>query len=343
MGWTSPEARELFQQFLRYDAEQRRSEFLRVTEALKDAPTTKDARDGLCALGPQDAQRALLQHAGYPLHRKIESVKTMLELFRRALADLSRAIAAFPELGTSNDRVARELLEHDVSVLVNKELFAALNAAKALVDYSRRVKEVVPADQFESKKNQAFNPNEHALIVGLRNSVLHEAHSEANWQKVYRSGLRTTHFVIAREEILADGDLGAAARDHLNSLGSQIDVTELLSAYAEKIEGFYSWLLSEVEAHLPVAVKDYRACRQAVKSHHGRLSYEFLVRTWMGAGVDPYQHLPKHLTSEQLKAMQELPHRSAEQVDYIISCVDRHKVCNDSLRKTVYEFFKILP
>jgi hypothetical protein len=147
--------------------------------------------------------------------------------------------------------------------------------------------------------------------------------------------------VIHHEDLLADGELSQAARDHLNQMGTKIDVTELLAAYAQKVESFYGWLLPEVEAHLPIAVQDYRACRQAVKSHHSKLSYEFLIRTWINAGVDPYQHLPKHLTSEQLKAAQELPHRSAGQVDFIISCVDRHGVCNDSLRNTVYEFFKV--
>jgi hypothetical protein len=341
MGWTSPEARELFQQFLKYDVDRRQCEWSRVNEALKIVPTTQEARDKLCALGPEDAERALRLHPGYLLHRKIESVQTMLELFRRALADLGPAIASFPDLGSPNGRQGRESLEHEVSVLVNKELFAALGAAKTLVDYSRRIKSLVPADQFDFKKKEAFSPNEHALIVDLRNSVLHKVHSEANWQKVYRGGLPTTHFVIDREELLADGELSSAAREHLKQLGSTIDVTELLSAYSQKVEGFYGWLLPEVETHLPIAVQDYRACRQAVKSHHSKLSYEFLIRTWMQAGVDPYQHLAKHLTSEQLKAMAELSHRSAEQIDYIISCMDQQGVCDESLRKTVYEFFKV--
>jgi hypothetical protein len=117
---------------------------------------------------------------------------------------------------------------------VNKELFVALGAAKTLVDYSRRIRDLVPNDQFEAKKNETFDPNEHALIVALRNSVLHEAHCEANWQKVYRGG--PPAFVIDREEILADGELSEAARKHLDSLGSKIDVTELLSAYSKKVD-----------------------------------------------------------------------------------------------------------
>jgi hypothetical protein len=110
MGWTSPEARELFQQLLKYDAERRLRECQRVSEALKVVPATQQARGELCALGPEDAERAFRQHPGYSLNRKIESVQTMLELFRRTLADLSRASASFPELGSQDGQLARELL-----------------------------------------------------------------------------------------------------------------------------------------------------------------------------------------------------------------------------------------
>ncbi len=341
MGWTSPEAHKLFQQFLKYDAERRHRECLRVSESLQVVPTTQEVREALCALGPGDAENALRQHPGYSSNRKIESVETMLKLFRRALVDLSRAISSFPELGTPDTQLAREMLEHDVSTLVNKELFALLGAAKTLVDYSRRIKDLVSADQFESKKHEVFSPKEHILVMDLRNSVLHRVHSEANWQKVYSGGSPTLHFVMDREELLAESELSQAAREYLSPLGSKIDITELLSGYSQKVEVFYGWLLPEVEAHLPIVVRDYRACRQTMKCHHGRLSYEFLIRTWMNAEIDPYQHLAKHLTSQQLKATDELPHRSAKQVDFIISCMDSNNVCDESLRKTVYQFFKV--
>jgi hypothetical protein len=341
MGWTSPEAHDLFRLFAKYDAERRQRERLLVSENLQVVPTTQQVRDELAALGPEDVEVALRQHPGYSADRKIESVSTMLDLFRRALIDLNRAIELFPDLGSPDGRPDRELLEHDVSILVNKELFAALGAAKALVDYSRRIKGLVDADQFELRKNQAFSPQEHALIMDLRNSVLHRVHSEANWQKVYRGGPPTTHFVIGREELLAEGELGAAAREHLASLGAKIDVTDLLSSYSEKVETFYAWLLPEVEAKLPLEVADYRACRQEMKRQHGRLSYGFLIKTWMNAGINPYEHLHKHLTADQLKKVEQLPHRSEDQVDFIIGCVDRHDVCDETLRKIVYEFFRV--
>lgn len=341
MGWTSPEAREMFQWFVKHQADQRNSDRQKVSEALQIIPASQETLDALGALAPEDAERALRTHPGYLGERKIESVRAMLELFRRALADLAAATMDFPDLGGPDDRTWREDLEKDVSIRVNKELFAVLGAAKALVDYSRRIKNLVGAGFFDSKVKEAFPPGESDLILELRRLAHHAAHSRANWQKRWRAGIKTTHFVIQREELLGEGDLNSAARDYLDHLGATCDVTELLRGYAKKVDLFYAWLLPEVESHLPLEISDYRACRKAVKRHQGRLSYELMIGLWTQAGTDPYHHLSQHLTSEQMKAMEDLPHRSPQQVDYVIACLDKDGLCNDHLRAVVYKFFNV--
>jgi hypothetical protein len=341
MGWTSPEAREIFQWFVKQEAERRRRDREKVSEELQSVPVSQETLGKLGALSPEDAASALRKHPGYPIHRKVESVHTMLELYRRAISDLARAIGEFPELSGPDDRIVREQREHEVSVRVNKEFFAVLSAAKTLVDYSRRIRDLVDTTRFDAKRNEAFHPGEHALIMGLRNSVLHQVHSRANWQKVWRAGVNSTHFVIKREDLIADGELSSVAREYLDGLGSTCDVTELLCGYSEKVEQFYAWLLPEVEEHLPLEVKDYRNCRKAIKRQHGRLSYETMIGLWTQAGADPYQHLPKLLTAEQMKEMEAFPHRSSQQVDYIISCLDKGEVCDDHLRFVVYRFFNV--
>jgi hypothetical protein len=144
-----------------------------------------------------------------------------------------------------------------------------------------------------------------------------------------------------REDLLADGELNAAAQKYLDQLGPTCDVTELLRGYSEKMEQFYARLLSEVEEHLPIEVKDYRACRKVVKDQHGKLSYEVMIGLWTQAGADPYEHLPKHLTTEQMKEAEALPHRSSQQIDYIIACFDKDGICDDHLRSVIYNFFTV--
>jgi hypothetical protein len=342
MGWTSPEAREMFEWFVKHEAERRSRDRQKVSEALQTVPASQETLDALGALSPEDAGRALRTHPGYLGERKVESVRTMLELFRRALADLAAALADFPELDGPDARTVREGLEKDISIRVNKELFAALGVAKTLVDYSRRIKDLVDANLYDSKLKETFHAGEQALIFGLRNSVHHSVHSKANWQKRWSAGIKTTHFVIQREELLAEGDLNSAAREHLDRLGTTCGVTELLRGYAQKVDLFYGWLLSEVESHLPLEIRDYRACRKAVKRQHGRLGYEFMIGLWTQASADPYQHLSKLLTSEQMKEMETLPHRSPEQVDYVIACLDKDGLCDDHLRAVVYKFFNVM-
>jgi hypothetical protein len=110
MGWTSPEAHDLFRQYMKYDSDRRKSECLRVSESLQVLPTTQAVRDDLARLGPGDVELALRKHPGYSQNRKIKSVRTMLELFRRALSDLKSAVELFPDLGAPDQKAARELL-----------------------------------------------------------------------------------------------------------------------------------------------------------------------------------------------------------------------------------------
>jgi hypothetical protein len=120
-----------------------------------------------------------------------------------------------------------------------------------------------------------------------------------------------------------------------------VDVSELLSGYAKRVDRFYGWLLPELEQHLPDPVKDFRHCRDTVKRHRARLSCKLMLELWIQAKADPYIHLPKYLTSEQLAIASSLPHRSTTQVDYIISCVDRTSLCDEELRARVHQLFKV--
>lgn len=341
MGWTSPEAREMFRWFVDHEAERRARALASTSDALQTLPTSQETLNALGKLSPEDAERALRAHPGYPMQRKIESLSTMLKLFHRALADLATSVEEFPDAGPAGGDDSREELEDLVSTRVNKDLFAALGAAKTLVDYSRRLKGLLEDNVFDVKVNAAFPAGEHSLVMGLRNIVLHQVHSQANWQRRWTSESRTTHFIIRREVLLAEGDFNSAAREYLDQLGPNCDVTDLLKRYANKVNDFYGWFLRAINAHLPLEVVDYRTCLRAIEVDHGRRSYEVWIGLWEQAGADPYAHLHKHLTPQQLEVMEAMPHRSPVQVDYVIQCLDKKSVCDDQLRNIVYRFFKV--
>lgn len=160
---------------------------------------------------------------------------------------------------------------------MNKELLAAVSASLALVDYSRRVKNYLDSDSFTLKRSEIFDEDEHALVKDLRNLLVHQVHTEVNWQTVYSPEGRSTHFKIDVEDLLADGELSPAGKRYLSIQKGTLDVNELLSRYAARVDHFYAWLLLELNSGLPPSVQDYRHCRATVKRHHARLSYRLLL------------------------------------------------------------------
>jgi hypothetical protein len=186
MGWTSPEARQLFNLVANYQAAQRSQKLAQVTASLQTVPASEEILEELCALSPQDAQRALRTHPGYKMQRNLESIETMLRVFHRALGDLDIAVNAFPALGPVDVRPERESLEAEVSVRVNKEILAAVSASQSLVDYSRSVRKLLPEELFDQKRSEIFDDDEHALVKGLRNLLSHLRHTTADWQTTTR-------------------------------------------------------------------------------------------------------------------------------------------------------------
>ncbi len=341
MGWTSPEARELFNLFAQCQEEQRSRKLAQVTASLQMLPASEGALKELCELSPQDARRALRAHPGYQMHRNLESIESMLRVFHRGLVDLEIAVNSFPALGPAEMRTERESLEVELTVRVNKELLAAVSASQALVDYTRRVRKMLPEGLFDQRRSEIFNHDEHVLVKGLRNLLSHKRHSTADWQTTYSSEGRVTRFKIETETLLAEAELDGVARAALATRGEILDVSDLLSSYTKQVDSFYGWLLEEIEHHVPEAVVEFRNCDEAVKIHYARQSYKLLIGLWQQASADPHEHLPKHLTGKQLGEALILPHRSKVQVDYVISCIDRDGICDGELRELVYRFFAV--
>jgi hypothetical protein len=294
VGWTSPEARDLFDLVAKHEAEQRRQKLAHVTANLQRVPASEQVLEELCGLSPHHAQGALRAHPGYEMHRNLQSIETMLRLFHRALADLDLAVKAFPAPGPIEMRRERESLEEEITLVVNKEILAAVSASQALVDYSRSVRKLLPEKLFDQKRSKIFDDKEHSLVKSLRNHLSHVGHTTADFQTTYSREGRVTQFKIDTAILLAEAGLNSTTQEFLAMQGQTLNISALLSSYAERVDRFYAWLLPELEHIVPEAVAEFRRCEQAVKLHHARQSYKLLVGVWQQANTDPYAHLPEH-------------------------------------------------
>src|SRR3546814_11675454 len=75
-----------------------------------------------------------------------------------------------------------------------------------------------------------------------------------------------------------------------------------------------------------------------------RTAWKALLGNWLNwdKPPNPYDHLPRMLTAEQLDEVMCLPRKSEQQVDRIIAFLD-NGACDDELRQGAYELFRRAP
>jgi hypothetical protein len=91
-----------------------------------------------------------------------------------------------------------------------------------------------------------------------------------------------------------------------------------------------------------VALRDYERCCNENRYHAARLMWKGLVKNWLAwpEPPNPYDHLKRYLTPEQLQQVYELPMGSKAQVDQVLERVDQEHACDIELRELAYELFR---
>lgn len=344
---TIPDDREagwkLFKLVLKADAERRRAEREDLIARICSVPVPNDVLNKLIWLGSHDGDEVLSHHPGHATDRKINSLFSMLTVFNRAHKDLNAQLDAFHAF-SSDHNFSNRPQDHELQqivVAVRKELMAFSFAAAALVALSRRLRKSIDIVDFDARCSASFDDLEHGFITELRNVFGHQTFPDVGWQIQYaRDQDRKTDFALATQELLNYEEINASAREFAEQAGVNILVRPLVASYASKVTQFYAWLKETVETNLPQAVFDYRRCVKARRVNGIRMWYRILLPQLLAKNVDPYEHLEHYLLPEELEHARELPHRSREQVDFIISAVDCDGACNDELRELIYKLFK---
>lgn len=338
----SPEG---FRQIL--DSERRRNEDVqsRVVHGLQsaDGPVSEEVLGLLLSIFPPTAREILELHPGFQIHLRLKSVRMALEVFRQTVRDLVACLDTYDSASSDTNffnRSNREYAEK-ISLSIDKEVFAASSAAKALVEHARRLNAVVCVSEYESRC-KALASDAQAFILKLRNGLSHAAWIESNWSIMHGDKGRTTHFTYSKAALLQRNDWNAAAKRFIQS-SKTIDVRTLFCAYADELNEFYDWWLREVGMQLPAVAQDYSRCLLAVDKAASRQARKFILSLAVERNVDPYDHLHKYLTQSELQEVLALPHGSRQQIDRVIEFVDEFGVCDEELRSLVYRLFDNSP
>ncbi|RVN46030.1 hypothetical protein [Sinorhizobium meliloti] len=302
------------------------------------------------------AQSILRGHAGYRLFRVRESYFASVRVFDIAVGDLLAEIAAFEEEAIREgtklfDLEQRERLKA-IERQIQKELFAAANAALSLVDHARRLQKAVELDGYDAMRLKTFNEDGlHDLVTGLRVLLHHLEVLEAGWQRTRATNrLSTATFTLEKMRLMrtldefsdkfSGGQLGRMRR-YLEGLPDHIDLAILFSDYRERCRRFNDWLKDQLAAAPPPELADYDRCQLEKTRYSVRTQWNAVLGNWLQNVPNPHvhRHLPKYINEEQLAQVYALPLNSPEQADKVLDLMDDYGAADDAMRRTVRTLF----
>ena len=331
-----------FANLLRTQEERRAKRLIELGQLVEKVPVSQECIKEIAWLGSQDRLVVLRNHPGFEPERKLQSLWLMLAVFSEAHRCLLEQLERFHTFSQSEEMhlpVGAPQLEI-IEVAVRKELVAFSAAAGALVDFSRRLRKSVPIPELDTQLANAFDPLEHKFITALRNVICHRDFPDVDWQITYGSA-RETNFVMAIEGLRHHGELPKDALAFLDRWSKGIPVRAMVDSYASRVNAFYSWYRSALEANLTVEMADYRVIVNACMSTATRSMYRVLLDQFLSKKSNPYEHLYKYLQPAKVEEALKLPMRSKEQVDFIIAAADKYGACDDELREKVYKLFDV--
>jgi hypothetical protein len=308
-----------------------------------EVPISNSTLEELKSIASHHANELLNHHPGAKTSRRIESVKIALETLRVALLDLYLSLDLFhtasekPGYFNPANKSQNETFDRKI----NKEIFSASCAAKALADHCGNLQRKITVTNYDlhlaklRQKDQDF-------IFKLRNNLNHGTWFDANWLVKNDKVGRSTHYTLKKYTLLLSDDWSVEAKQFILEADEHIYVRSLFTEYERRVEEFYDWYLPAAEQTLPVDSFDHQRCCDILKRHQARQGYSFLISVCLQKNnFDSYAHLTNFFDETQLNAIFALPNHSTQQVDLIISLLDQNKICDDALRRQVYQLFKV--
>jgi len=262
----------LFKHVVRYINDQKERELLELCQLAKSSPLPKEVRARLILLDSESLRRALVNHPGCKLNRKLQSVSAMAALLDQSVYDLKILCAEFASASAHVDKEERLRAEALIKRRVNKELLTACMASSALMAFLNRIKRQTQNFEFNVHKSQSIDPGLQDFMVDLRNALGHSVHLEARWNMSRKLQGWESTFFLDRDLLLREGEFKLEMGiNFLKAQPKKIDISVLFENYRKSALSFKDAVVTNIETHLPEEVAEYRICIHKQKREAHRM------------------------------------------------------------------------
>lgn len=320
-----------------------------VLHALGDPPWEEEALRKTLFRNLEATNEALRRMPGYRIHEAISQLNDTVKLFNESADYLHAQIDGLEMLlkrrkhGYLGDREGEKRQRAEIS----KGLYYFMNAAFSAVEGGRRVRDRVRkagtdiSSEYAGQCRAVFDEQEHEFVKHLRHTVTHvQVPGTGSSHSMGGDEERVSIFINAAALDIADWK--PAAKSYV-AQNNNVDLKDLILSYQPKVNSFAKWLIKKVKREFEGEISDYIRCKSIVKKYTSRTLYKLFNQLAKPGVTDPYDHLARFLTDDQIERVMRLPMRSKQQVDEIILLADDCEAVDDELRTALYELFSKAP
>jgi hypothetical protein len=280
-------------------------------------------------------------HPFYPIYDAMQQVETAYGILSEARMALIEVYGHYHatlmyEGFSQTEKVAQK---------TTHEVFKYVFAASTLVQAYRRFDGVFSAghEAYMVVREKAFHDRElKAFVQKLRNCYGHQTLLRVEPQgkvKIGEAPHVESSLIFDKEFLLTlEGAWNAEAKSYLDR-SDKLNVLDVVNKYHEMASDLFHSYASATGAVHSVGFKEIVRCKQAIWAQRQVTALGIILQIAKQPGVDPYKHLPKHFSKEEIERIQCFPSRTREQVDYMINLRDPLGLCSGDLRDKLYELF----
>lgn len=290
-----------------------------------------------------DRHKLMRHHAFAQEHRIRNGLDALISAALAAHLDLSRAEAALTAFAQTHDTFDDHIAQ-TVENPAQKEVMAFCNAYVGTVDTLRRL-EARRADiwpDIEALRKTATDGVLFRFIYELRRNLSHGSVVVPYWN--IRSDETGTNGTInfSAGELLAFGDWNTKVRTYLSAMSEDsFSISAITGQCAASLAKFRRELNILFARHRTDAERDFHAINDLSRRLGSKSLNQIVLKQVVAKGVNPYAHLHRFFSPEEVGRILEYPANSVEQVEYIIRLREAKTLIDPATRALLYQLFSV--
>ena len=307
----------------------------------KQLPTPNHIRAVINASVGQRPQ-LLRHHAFWEEYTLRLGLESLLRSAHQAYVDICRNDAALGSLANATD--FERHVDHTVGYTAQKDLMAYCSLVFGVSDTLRRIKKrrADIEDRLWQITAGPFSSDVAKFLKDLRNNLSHGSVVIPQWHLSFQPSGPVGSMMYPKHALLQFGKWGASSKAYVTSItGDNLNIANAIGEHVGALIQFDREIQNLFARNKTPAERDFFD----IEDSHKR----FLRRQWIsifldqaGNEKDPYDYLHRYFSPEEVREIQRQPHRSKEQIDFMIGLKGAEIECDEALKLKLYEKFGVV-